>query len=93
MRKDGGKGYSLHMRSDEYFIVFPEGDMQEIPSPLRIGQIVDLNGTPLHPPLASAKIIAFRVSRIRRKEERSLSTVLHDLELLGVGELAAYARS
>ncbi len=80
------------MRSDEYYIVFPEGDIQEIPGSLRIGEIVDLNGTPLRAPLASSRIIAFRVSRVRRKEERSSTSVYHDLELLGVDELAAYAR-
>ena len=80
------------MRSDEYYIVFPEGDIQEIHGTLRIGEVVDLNGRPLRAPLPSSRIIAFRVSRVRRKEERSSTAVYHDLELLGVDELAAYAR-
>lgn len=80
------------MRSTEYFIVFPEGDVQEIPGRLRIEQVVDLNGTPLPLPLSSPRVIAYRVGRISTKEERNGSEIYHYLDLLSVDELAPYLR-
>ncbi|GAB1483825.1 hypothetical protein MASR2M78_26410 [Treponema sp.] len=80
------------MRSNEYFIVFPEGDIQEVPLRLSIGELVDINGRPLELPLPSIRTIAFRVARIQTKEERNATELYHHLELMSAEELRAYAR-
>jgi hypothetical protein len=78
---------------DEYFVVFPEGDMQEIPSRLPLNGIVDINGRILSLPLPTNRMIAFRVARIRVSENRGGNETFHDLELLSAEELLPYARS
>lgn len=72
------------------YVVFPEGDTQEIPRRLSIDQIVDHNGLPLRLPLPTARMIAFRVVRIRHCEERGMHDVLHYLELIPARELISY---
>jgi len=80
------------MRFEEYFIIFPEGDVQEIPGRLRIGELVDLNGHTLPLPLADNRIIAFKVAGIRIREERNATEHYHRLELVSASELNAYVR-
>jgi hypothetical protein len=75
---------------NEYFIVFPEGDVQEIRERLSLNEIVDINGNPLDLPLGTNRIIAFRVSRIKVNENRGGNETLHFLELLSAEELLAY---
>jgi hypothetical protein len=75
------------MTLDEYYIVYPDGDSQELEAPLRIDELVDLNGRTLRPPLPTAKMIAYRVVRIRHKEERGIHAVLHYVELVPATEL------
>ncbi|MDR1107948.1 MAG: hypothetical protein LBL19_02815 [Spirochaetaceae bacterium] len=75
---------------NEYFIVFPEGDVQEIRGRLSLNEIVDINGTPLDLPLKTNRMIAFRVSRITVHENRGGNETLHLLELLSAEELLAY---
>jgi hypothetical protein len=81
------------MFMDEYFVVFPEGDMQEIPSRLPLNSIVDINGRMLGLPLPTNRMIAFRVAKIRVSENRGGNETFHYLELLGAEELLPYARS
>jgi hypothetical protein len=80
------------MYMDEYFIVFPEGDAQEITGRLPINDIVDINGNHLPLPLPTNRMIAFRVARIKVNETKGRSETLHYLELLSAAELAAIAR-
>jgi len=80
------------MTIETSYAVFPEGDTQEIPRRLSINQIVDHNGLPLPLPLPSARMIAFRVVRIRHCEERGQHDVLHYLELIPAYELLEYVR-
>jgi hypothetical protein len=80
------------MRSNEYFIVFPEGDVQESTGRLSINQIVDLNGNPLPLPIVNARIIAFRVEKVTVKENRGGTETYHYLGLVSVSELASYVR-
>jgi len=80
------------MTIDEYFIQYPEGESQEIPAPLRIDQLVDLNGHALDLPLPSPRIIAYRVVKIRHLEERGMHSVLHYVELVPAAELLSYSR-
>lgn len=80
------------MYMEEFFIEFPEGDIQEISGRLRAGQLVDINGNPLALPLASERTIVFRVCRIRQRELRGSSETIHELELMSADELRAYVR-
>jgi hypothetical protein len=80
------------MTIDEYYIVYPEGECQEIELPLRIDELVDLNGRALPLPLASPRIIAYRIVKIRHTEERGVHAVLHYAELVSAAELLAYCR-
>ncbi|MDR0690252.1 MAG: hypothetical protein LBG08_08340 [Spirochaetaceae bacterium] len=75
---------------NEYFIVFPEGDVQEIRGRLSLNEIVDINGNPLDLPLETNRTIAFRVSRIKVNENQGGNETLHFLELLSAEELLAY---
>lgn len=78
---------------NEYFVVYPEGDIQEIPRRLGINEMVDINGNPLELPLATPRMIVFRVSRISVKENRGGNESYHYLELMSRQELSPYVRS
>jgi hypothetical protein len=78
------------MFTAEFFIVFPEGDVQEIPGRLPINDIVDINGNHLPLPLPTNRMIAFRVAKISTKENKGGAEVYHYLELLSAGELMEY---
>ncbi|MDR0877702.1 MAG: hypothetical protein LBN21_06590 [Treponema sp.] len=80
------------MFMQEYFIVFPEGDVQEIPGRLPINEIVDVNGKRLPLPLPTNKMIAFQVTRIQTKENKGGNETYHHLELLTAEELIPYAQ-
>jgi hypothetical protein len=80
------------MFMEEYFIVFPEGDVQEISRRIPVNEIVDINGNRLPLPLPTNKMIAYRVARVKTSETKGSSETLHFLELLSAGELLAYAR-
>ena len=74
----------------EFFIVFPEGDTQEIEHSLNINELVDINGNPLSFPLATNRCIVFRVSRRIQKENRGGQQIFHYLELMSAMELLPY---
>jgi hypothetical protein len=76
----------------EYFVVFPEGDVQEIPARLPLNAVVDINGRILGLPLPTNRMIAFRVHKIRVNEGRGTNETFHYLELLSAEELLPYAR-
>lgn len=78
------------MKYDVKKIVYPEGDIQDIPHDLRINQIVDLNGYPLTFPLKSAKMIAFRVYKKSTKETSDENITFFYLEQVPVYELEEY---
>ena len=78
------------MFSVEFFIVFPEGDIQEIPARLPINDIVDINGKRLSLPLPTNRMIAFRVAKISTKEYKGGRETFHHLELLSADELLEY---
>jgi len=80
------------MYSVEYYIVFPEGDVQEIPGRLPINDIVDLNGNHLALPLPTNRMIAFRVAKISTSENKGSSETYHYLELLSASELLEFSR-
>ena len=81
------------MFTAEYFIIFPEGDVQEIPGRLPINVIVDINGNQLSLPLPTNRMIAFRVAKISTSEKKGGSETYHFLELLSADELLEYTAS
>lgn len=76
-----------------HYIVFPEGDVQEIRGRLPVNCLVDLNGRPLPLPLSTNKKIVFRVRSIRALEKTGISEIFHHLELLSAEELLEYTRA
>jgi hypothetical protein len=74
----------------EYFIVFPEGDVQEIQGRLPFNALVDMNGNVLSPPLPTNRMIVFRVSGIKTDEKKGSSETYHFLDLLSAEELVEY---
>ena len=70
----------------------PKCEEQEISSQLGIDQLVDLNGQALALPLPTARMIAYRVVKIRHHEERGIYTVFHYLELVPAEELLSFVR-
>jgi hypothetical protein len=78
------------MFMNEYFIVFPEGDVQEISGRLPINDIVDTNGNHLPLPLPTNKMLAFRVAKIKTDENKGGNETYHFLELLSARELLEF---
>jgi hypothetical protein len=78
------------MYISEYFIVFPEGDVQEISGRLPFNALVDMNGNPLSLPLPTNKMIVFKVAAIKTDEKKGSSETYHFLELLSAEELLEY---
>ena len=75
----------------EYYLVFPEGDVQEIKGPrLPFNALVDMNGNVLELPLPTNKMIVFKVDSIKTEEKRGENITYHFLELLSAEELLEY---
>ena len=74
----------------DFFIVFPEGDTQEIQGRLRLNQLVDVNGNPLDLPLPTNRMVAFRVAGIKTNDYKGGSETYHFLEQLSAQELLEY---
>lgn len=87
-----GPAILFPMTYPEFYAVFPDGDTQELQGPLRIDELVDLNGRPLPLPLSTDRMIAYRVAKIRRQEGRGEEASYHYLELVPISDLAAYCR-
>jgi hypothetical protein len=74
----------------EYFIVFPEGDTQEIKGRLAINQLVDINGNPLDLPLPTNRMLVFQVAKIKTNDYKGGSETYHFLEQVSARELMEY---
>ena len=74
-------------------IVYPEGDRQEITHTLTINQAVDINGYPLRVPVASVRMIAYRVYKKTTREERNEIVTSYYLYQLTIEELESLAAS
>lgn len=77
----------LAMTIETRWLVYPDGDRQETERLLRVDELVDMNGFPLPPRAPGARLIAYRVYKIRRVEERGELDILQYLELVPVAEL------
>ena len=80
------------MKYDNRMLVYPEGDTQEIDWQLRFNQLVDVAGRPLALPVATVRMIAYRVRRISNEETRNEYVTRYFLEQLFPDDLAAYTR-
>ena len=78
------------MHISEYYIVFPEGDVQEVPGRLPFNTLVDMNGNVLGLPLPTNKMIVFKVAAIKTEEKTGQSDTFHFLDLLSAEELKEY---
>ena len=74
----------------EYFIIFPDGDIQEIQGRLPFNALVDMNGNVLPLPLPTNKMIVYKVDGIKTEEKKGTSETYHFLELLSAEELLEY---
>jgi hypothetical protein len=81
------------MFQDDYYIVFPEGDIQEVPGKIPVNSLVDMNGRPLALPLSTNKTIVFRVQRVRTVENKGISETFHHLELVSAAELLEFVKT
>jgi hypothetical protein len=75
------------------FIVFPEGDTQEIRGRLNFNQLVDINGNPLDLPLPTNRMIVFRVAKISTNEYKGGKEIYHYLEQVSARELMEYVEN
>lgn len=75
---------------NSFYVVYPDGENQEIGGRLRIDQLVDINGTPIRPPLPTSRMIAYRVTKIITKQSRGEDAVFHYLELVPARELEQF---
>ena len=82
--------YAFSMFMTEYFIVFPEGDTQEIHGRLMLNQLVDVNGNPVDLPLPTNRMVVFRVEKIKTNDYKGGSETFHFLEQLSARELLEY---
>ena len=78
------------MHISEYFLVFPEGDVQEIQGRLPFNVFVDMNGNVLTPPFPTNKMTVYRVDGIKTEEKKGSSETYHFLELMSADELLEY---
>jgi len=78
------------MTQYEYYIVFPNGEMQEISGELYPSQLVDINGIPLPLPLPTIKMIVYRISGKRTGEAKGIVRTWYILEQLNVIELQEF---
>ena len=76
----------------EFFLVFPEGDLQEIHGRLPFNALVDMNGNVLSLPLPTNKMIVFKVNGIKTDEKKGSSETYHFLELMSADELLEYVK-
>lgn len=79
------------MYMEEFFIVFPEGDTQEVHGKIRVNTLVDVNGNPLALPLPTNRMIVFRIARVQTRESKGLSQTYHYLELMSAEELLEFS--
>ena len=85
--------YAFAMFMTDYFIVFPDGDTQEIRGRLALNALVDANGNPLPLPLPTNRMLVFRVGKIKTNDYKGGSETFHYLEQLSARELTEYVKA
>ncbi len=74
---------------ETHYLVYPEGETQEIENSLQFNQIVDMNGQPL----PTHRMIVYRVSKIQRREMKGETAHYYHLELVTGDELFSLVRT
>lgn len=74
----------------EYYIIFPDGEKQEINHPLNVGMLIDVNGNILPEKLKTNKTLAYQISSKRTLEQNGIVQTIYMLEQLSADELLDY---
>lgn len=74
------------------FLVYPDGETQEVDYPLQFNDLVDINGRSLRVPLPTHRMIAYRVTKIRKQENKGEDVYNYHLELVPADELRTMVR-
>lgn len=74
----------------EYYIIYPDGEKQEIDGPVSAGSFLDINGRILPHQLPTNKMIVYQVQGKRTIEDRGIIRTLYFLEQLSAEELLDY---
>ena len=74
----------------EYYIIYPDGEKQEISSPVSIGTFLDINGNQLPQRLPTNKMIVYQVQSKRTIENRGIVQIIYVVEQLDAQELLDY---
>lgn len=80
-----------YMFIESHYLVYPDGDTQEINGSVAFNALVDMNGGAVRLPLASHRMIVYRVFKITRKETKGERSSFYHLELVGGEELFSLA--
>jgi hypothetical protein len=80
------------MFMESHYLVYPDGDNQEIDGPVAFNALVGMNGEALRLPLPSSRMIVYRVYKVRREESRGERTSFYHLELVRGEELFSLTR-
>ncbi|HON88514.1 MAG TPA: hypothetical protein PK746_03445, partial [Spirochaetales bacterium] len=73
----------------EQYLVFPDGDTQEIEHSLSIDAIVDVNGIPLSANTIAQTNLMYRVYKIQKQEKTGSCTTFYYLEQLSIYDVTA----
>jgi hypothetical protein len=76
----------------EYRLIFPEGDEQEVTRRLDINQMIDINGVPVVLPLKSFRELVYRVYKISTTNTRNEVITNYHLEQVSIDELKCYVK-
>ena len=60
----------------EYYIIYPDGEKQEISGPVSIGTFLDINGNQLPHQLPTNKMIVYQVQSKRTIENRGIVQII-----------------
>ena len=74
----------------EYYIIYPDGEKQEISGPVSIGTFLDINGNQLPHQLPTNKMIVYQVQSKRTIENRGIVQIMYVVEQLEAEELLDY---
>lgn len=74
----------------EYYIIYPDGEKQEISGPVSIGTFLDINGNQLPHQLPTNKMIVYQVQSKRTIENRGIVQIIYVVEQLDAEELLDY---
>ena len=74
----------------EYYIIYPDGEKQEISGPVSIGTFLDINGNQLPHQLPTNKMIVYQVQSKRTIENLGIVQIIYVVEQLDAEELLDY---